>query len=150
MSIAKTGVKWNKENFIKTVKSNCFGHTSNVIVDLVNFSESTADNLSWGKGESCGTMTYKCKSEDYGLIPLFNLTTNGKIKFHINYLRDKVESKEIVRDYQLKLESNFMMDFDSHEYPSDLSHKIEDLFNLKTEVDRFQADISGISARLKQ
>ena len=74
----------------------------------------------------------------------------GKIKFHINYLRDKVESKEIVRDYQLKLESNFMMDFDSHEYPSDLSHKIEDLFNLKTEVDRFQADISGISARLKQ
>ena len=148
MSLIKN--KWNKENFIKTVKSNCFGHTSNVIVDLVNFSESTADNLSWGKGESCGTMTYKCKSEDYGLIPLFNLTTNGKIKFHINYLRDKVESKEIVKDYQLKLESNFMMDFDSHEYPSDLSHKIEDLFNLKTEVDRFQADISGISARLKQ
>ena len=142
--------KWNKENFIKTVKTNCFGHTSNVIVDLVNFSESTADNLSWGKGENCGTMTYKCKSEDYGLIPLFNLTTNGKIKFHINYLRDKVESKEIVKDYQLKLESNFMMDFDSLEYPSDLSHKIEDLFNLKTEVDRFQADISGISARLKQ
>ena len=148
MSIVKS--KWNKENFIKTVKTNCFGHTSNVIVDLVNFSESTADNLSWGKGENCGTMTYKCKSEDYGLIPLFNLTTNGKIKFHINYLRDKVESKEIVKDYQLKLESNFMMDFDSLEYPSDLSHKIEDLFNLKTEVDRFQADISGISARLKQ
>ena len=148
MSIVKN--KWNKENFIKTVKTNCFGHTSNVIVDLVNFSESTADNLSWGKGENCGTMTYKCKSEDYGLIPLFNLTTNGKIKFHINYLRDKVESMEIVKDYQLKLESNFMMDFDSLEYPSDLSHKIEDLFNLKTEVDRFQADISGISARLKQ
>tara|TARA_B100001029_G_C15028637_1_gene435354 strand:- start:447 stop:893 length:447 start_codon:yes stop_codon:yes gene_type:complete len=148
MSIVKN--KWNKENFIKTVKTNCFGHTSNVIVDLVNFSESTADNLSWGKGENCGTMTYKCKSEDYGLIPLFNLTTNGKIKFHINYLREKVESKEIVRDYQLKLESNFMMDFDNVEYPSDLSHKIEDLFNLKTEVDRFQADISGISARLKQ
>lgn len=148
MSIVKN--KWNKENFIKTVKTNCFGHTSNVIVDLVNFSESTADNLSWGKGENCGTMTYKCKSEDYGLIPLFNLTTNGKIKFHINYLREKVDSKEIVKDYQLKLESNFMMDFDCVEYPSDLSHKIEDLFNLKTEVDRFQADISGISARLKQ
>ena len=142
--------RWNKENFIKTVKNNCFGHTTNVIVDLVNFSEDTADNLSWGKGESCGTMTYKCKSEDYGLVPLFNLTTNGKIKFHINYMRDKVEAKEIIKDYQLKLESNFMMDFDSDLYPSDLSHKIEDLFNIKTEVDRFQADISGITARLKQ
>ena len=142
--------KWNKENFIKTVKSNCFGHTTNVIVDLVNFSENTADNLSWGKGESCGTMTYKCKSEDYGLVPLFNLTTNGKIKFHINYMRDKVEAKEIIKDYQLKLESNFMMDFDAALYPSDLSHKIEDLFNIKTEVDRFQDAISGISARLRQ
>ena len=143
-------VKWNKENFIKTVKTNCFGHTTNVIVDLVNFSEDTADNLSWGKGENCGTMTYKCKSEDYGLIPLFNLTTNCKIKFHINYMRDKIGAAEIIKDYQLKLESNFMMDFDSELYPSDLSHKIEDLFNIKAEVDQFQADISGISARLRQ
>ena len=143
-------VRWDKENFIKSVKNNCFGHTSNVIVDLVNFSANTADNLSWGKGESCGTMTYKCKSEDYGLIPLFNLTTNGKIKFHINYMRDKIEAKEIIKDYQLKLESNFMMDFDSNLYPSDVSHKIEDLFNIKTEVDRFQDAISGISARLRQ
>ena len=143
-------VKWDKVNFIKTVKNNCFGHTTNVIVDLVNFSEDNADNLSWGKGENCGTMTYKCKSEDYGLIPLFNLTTNGKIKFHINYMRGKIEAKEIIKDYQLKLESNFMMDFDSDLYPSDLSHKIEDLFNIKAEVDQFQADISGISARLRQ
>ena len=43
-----------------------------------------------------------------------------------------------------------MMDFDSELYPSDLSHKIEDLFNIKTEVDRFQDAISGISARLRQ
>tara|TARA_B100001540_G_C15738678_1_gene611142 strand:- start:545 stop:979 length:435 start_codon:yes stop_codon:yes gene_type:complete len=143
-------VKWNKENFIKTVKNNCFGHTTNVIVDLVNFSEDNADNLSWGKGENCGTMTYKCKSEDYGLVPLFHLTTSGKIKFHINYMRGKIEAKEIIKDYQLKLESNFMMDFDSELYPSDLSHKIEDLFNIKAEVDQFQADISGISARLRQ
>ena len=142
--------KWNRENFIKTVKNNCFASTSNVIVDLVNFSENTADNLSWGRGESCGSMTYKCKSEDYGMIPLFNLTTNGKIKFHINYMRDKIGAKEIIKDYQIKLESNFMMDFDSELYPSDLSHKIEDLFNLKTEVDHFQNTISGISARLKQ
>ena len=142
--------KWNKEVFIKTVKHNCMGPTSNVIVDLVNFSETMADNLSWGKGENCGTMTFKCKSEDYGLIPLFNLTTNGKIKFHINYLRGRVESKEIVKDYQLKLESNFMMDFDAVLYPVDLSHKIEDLFNIKTEVNRFQDAILGISARLKQ
>ena len=53
-------VKWNKENFIKTVKNNCFGHTTNVIVDLVNFSEDNAEKIEWGKGENCGTMTFKC------------------------------------------------------------------------------------------
>ena len=95
-------------------------------------------------------MTFKCKSEDYGFLPLFNITTNGKIKFHINYLREKIEANEITKDYQLKLESNFMMDFDSDLYPIDLSHKIEDLFNYKAEVNRFQDAISGISARLRQ
>ena len=66
--------KWNKEVFIKTVKSNCVAHTSSVIVELINFSESNADNLSWGKGSNCGTMTFKCKSEDYGFLPLFNIS----------------------------------------------------------------------------
>ena len=36
--------KWNKEVFIKTVKSNCVAHTSSVIVELINFSENNADN----------------------------------------------------------------------------------------------------------
>ena len=31
--------KWNKEVFIKTVKSNCVAHTSSVIVELINFSD---------------------------------------------------------------------------------------------------------------
>ena len=43
-----------------------------------------------------------------------------------------------------------MMDFDAELYPIDLSHKIEDLFNIKTEVNRFQNAILGISARLRQ
>ena len=143
-------VKWNKENFIKTVKNNCFGHTTNVIVDLVNFSEDNADNLSWGKGENCGTMTYKCKSEDYGLIPLFHLTTNGQIKIPINFLRSKVRKKEIINDLQLKLESNFMMYFDEETWSTDVFYKIEDLFIIKSEVDKFIFTIQGIAARLHQ
>ena len=142
--------KWNKEVFIKTVKHNCIGHTSNVIVDLVNFSETSADNLSWGKGENCGTMTFKCKSEDYGLISLFHLTTNGQIKFPLNSLRTKVDHKEIINEYQLKLESNFMMDFNEEDYPSDIYHHIDDIFTIKQEVDKFINTIKGISDRLHQ
>ena len=142
--------KWNREVFIKTVKSNCLTHTSNVIIDLVNFSENNADNLSWGKGENCGTMTFKCKSEDYGLLPLFHITTNGQIKFPLNFLRSKITKKEIINDFQLKLESNFMMYFDEDVCPSDVYYSIDDLFLMKSEVDKFIFTIQGISARLHQ
>ena len=142
--------KWNKATFLASTKEKCEPRVQTVVMDLIRFAEHDADQVSWGRGEGYGTMTFKCRSDDYGIIPLFHITTNGQIKFQLNYLRQKVRGKEIIRDYQLKLESNFMMDFDSELYPSDLSHKIEDLFNIKTEVDRFQDAISGISARLRQ
>ena len=76
--------KWNKATFVTTVKDNCEPRISNVIIDLVNFAESDADVISWGRGEGYGTMTFKCKSEDFGVMPLFHITTNGQIKFPIN------------------------------------------------------------------
>ena len=42
-----------------------------------------------------------------------------KLNF-LNLLRSKISKKEIINDYQLKLESNFMMDFDELEYPTDI------------------------------
>tara|TARA_Y100000996_G_C22544633_1_gene651323 strand:- start:1850 stop:2284 length:435 start_codon:yes stop_codon:yes gene_type:complete len=142
--------KWNKDTFIPVVKDNCNPTISNIIVDLVNFSIAEADVVNWGRGEGYGTMTYKCKSEDYGLIPLFHLTTNGQIKIPINFLRSKVRKKEIINDLQLKLESNFMMYFDEETCSTDVFYKIEDLFIIKSEVDKFIFTIQGIAARLHQ
>ena len=142
--------KWNKDTFVQTTKSKCEPRISNIMVALINFTDSEADQVSWGRGEGYGTMTFKCKSADFGIIPLFHLTTNGQIKFQLNYMRTNIAKKEIVRDFQLKLESNFLMDFDEDEYPFDLFHEIDDLFNIKHEVEKFEDTIQGISARLKQ
>ena len=142
--------KWNKDTFVQTTKSKCEPRISNIMVALINFTDSEADQVSWGRGEGYGTMTFKCKSDDYGVIPLFHITTNGQIKFQLNYLRQKIRGKEILRDYQLKLESNFMMDFGEDYYPSDLYHKMGDMFTIKTEVDKFVQTILGIAHRLRQ
>ena len=142
--------KWNKDTFVSTLKKICNSNISNVIVDLINFSESDADTVTWGRGEGYGTMTFKCKSEDYGIIPLFHITTNGQIKFPINFLRSKIRKKEIINDYQLKLESNFMMDFDEESCPSDIFYNIDELFIMKVEVDKFIFTVRNISARLHQ
>ena len=41
-------------------------------------------------------------------------------------------------------------DFDEEEYPAALFYEIDDLFNIKHEVEKFEDTIQGISARLKQ
>ena len=142
--------KWNKDTFIETAKTCCYPHISNILIDLVNFADISADNISWGKGKGHGTMTYKCKSDDFGMVPLFHITTNGQIKFQLNYMRSNVNKREIIKDFQLKLESNFLMDFDEEECPSDCFYEVDDLFTIKHEVDKFVDTIQGISARLKQ
>ena len=142
--------KWNKATFLTSVKDKCDPRVHTVILDLVRFAELHADQVSWGRGEGHGTMTFKCKSDDYGVIPLFHITSSGQIKFQLNYLRQKVRGKEILRDYQLKLESNFMMDFGEDFYPSDLYHNLGDIFTIKTEVNKFVHTIQGIAHRLRQ
>ncbi len=142
--------KWTKNTFIKKTKNNCISHVSMIMLDLIKFSEDNADQIVWGSGDHYGTMTYKCKSIDHGFIPLFYITTQGRIKISINLLRSKLSQPEIIRDFQLKLESNFLMDFDSADYPSDIYHSLEDLFTMRSEVNRFTTTIQSISARLHQ
>ena len=142
--------KWNKDTFILSAKDLCEIRISNVIVELIKFSETHADTLSWGRGEGYGTMTYKCKSYDYGLIPLFHLTTNGQIKLPLNLLRSKILKQEIINDYQLKLESHFMLDFDEEEYPADIFYTLDELFVMHVEVEKFMNTIISVSARLHQ
>ena len=142
--------KWNKDTFISCTKENCEPRVQTTVMDLVRFAERDADQVSWGRGEGYGTMTFKCKSDDYGIVPLFHITTNGQIKFQLNYLRQKVRKKEILRDYQLKLESNFMLDFGEAYYPSDIYHKMGDIFTIRSEVEKFVRTIQGIAHRLRQ
>ena len=142
--------KWDKNTFIQKAKVECAAHISIVILDLVKFTEEHADIIQWGKGHGQGTMRFKCKTDDFGILPLFEITTNGQINFLINSLRSKVRKREILRAYQLKLESNFMMYFDEESCSSDIFYNIDDLFLMKVEVDKFIFTVRNISARLHQ
>ena len=142
--------KWDKKTFIKKTKNECLSHVSMITMDLIKFAEDDADQIVWGSGDQYGTMTFKCKSIDHGFLPLFYITTNGRIKFSINLLRTKVDQSEIIRDFQLKLETNFLMDFDSSDYPSDIYHSLEEMFTMRSEVNKFIITIKSLSARLHQ
>ena len=115
----------------------------------MDFSEKHSENLSWGRGEDHGTMTFRCMS-DMGLLPLFHINSDGNINLQINFLRNKEIPKMVLRDMVVKLESNLLREYDPEMYPIDSFEPIEDLFNTKSQVTKFLKTIEGCVYRLKQ
>ena len=141
--------KWNQATFLQHAKAQCPAHVVNVLEYLVKFTHAEADAFSWGRGDETGLITYKARS-DVGLLPLFNLTTDGHIKFYINHLRNKGIAREILRDYQLRMESTFLLEMNQEIYPQDVLHPVDDLFHTQNQVEKFKHAIRGVTARLHQ
>ena len=59
-------------------------------------------------------------------------------------------SPVVIRDVVIKLESNFLMDYDEDGYPSDVFVSMEDLFHTQSQVDKFIKTMEGATYRLKQ
>ena len=94
-------------------------------------------------------MTFRCTS-DVGLLPLFHINSEGDINLQINFLRNKDIPKMVLRDMVVKLESNFLIEYDTEMYPVDTFEPIEDLFHTKSQVTKFLKTIEGCVYRLKQ
>ncbi|MEE8341659.1 MAG: hypothetical protein V3R52_06145 [Candidatus Neomarinimicrobiota bacterium] len=140
---------WNKKTFTEELRNNCTREVAKVGIELIEFAEKYASNLTWGRGADKGTLTFRCEYDD-GLIPLFHLSSDGKINLLINFLRSKDIPKQVIRDIILKLESNFLRDYDEDLYPSDIFENIDDLFHTKTQLEKFLKTMEGVVYRLKQ
>ena len=94
-------------------------------------------------------MTFRCSS-DIGDVPIFHLLSDGRINLQINFLRGKDLPKMVLRDMIVKLESNFLKEYDPEMYPIDTFVPIEELFHTKSQVEKFLKTIEGCVYRLKQ
>jgi hypothetical protein len=56
----------------------------------------------------------------------------------------------VLRDMVVKLESNFMREYDTEMYPNDTFEPIEELFHTKSQITKFLKTIEGCAYRLKQ
>ncbi len=141
--------KWSKQSFISDLEEKCSREVVKTTRKIIDFSEKHSENLSWGRGEDHGTMTFRCMS-DMGLLPLFHINSDGNINLQINFLRNKNIPKMVLRDMVVKLESNLLREYDTEMYPIDSFEPIEDLFNTKSQVIKFLKTIEGCVYRLKQ
>jgi hypothetical protein len=141
--------KWSKKTFIEHLNHSCENDVAMNCIELVNFSEKISDEISWGNREDFGTMTFRCES-DYGLLPLFRLSSNGKINLQLNFLRGKNLHKQVLDDMIIKFESNFLREYDPDSYPSDSYEPVENLICTHNQLETFMKTIEGCIYRLKQ
>ena len=142
-------MKWDKTKFVSELRKNSSREVAKIGETLCNFTERDADEASWGRGDEYGTMTYKSKS-DFGLLSVFQITSKGQIKFCLNLFRQKDVPKNILRDYVIKLESNFLRDYDPVNYPIDSLEDMGELFTTGAQLDKLMNCIEGIAYRLRQ
>ena len=141
--------KWNKELFVEDLRNSCSREIAKIAERIIEFSEEFASEISWGRGDEHGTCTFRCNS-DFGVLPLFHMTSNGQLNLQINFLREKELPKQVIRDMMVKLEANFLRDYDEDSYPSDTYENMEYLFHTYTQVDKFLGTLEGVVYRLKQ
>ncbi len=140
---------WTKESFIEDMREKCTREISKIGVALIDFAEKHGEDISWGRGNEYGTLTYRCGS-DVGPIPLFHMTSTGQINLQINFLRSKEIPPMVMRDMVLKLESNFLRDYNEIDYPSDVFEPMDEMFHTQAQVDKFIKTVEGCTYRLKQ
>ena len=89
--------KWDKNVFVNDLQKNCSREVVKVCRQIIDFSEEHASLLSWGRGTEYGTMTFRCSS-DVGDVPIFHLSSDGRVNLQINFLRGKDLPKMVLRD----------------------------------------------------
>ena len=140
---------WNKESFIEHLRCNCNREITKIGVSIIDFAEKCADDVSWGRWADHGTLTYRCET-DIGPLPLFHMTSTGQLNLQINFMRSKEIPPMVIRDMILKMESNFLRDYNQNEYPSDIFVPMDELFHTQSQVDKFIKTMEGCTYRLKQ
>ncbi len=140
---------WDKELFVEDLRNNCSREIAKIGVSIIEFSEQHGTDLSWGRGSEYGTLTYRCDSDE-GPLPLFHMTSKGQLNILINFMRNKGIPPMVILDIVLKLESNFLRDYDEEGYSSDVFISMEELFHTQSQVDKFIKTMEGATYRLKQ
>ena len=140
---------WDKALFIDHIREQCTREIAKICVSIIEFSEKFADDISWGRGSDHGTLTFRCNT-DVGPLPLFHMTSNGQLNLQINFMRNKDIPPMVLKDLVIKLESNFLRDYDEIEYPSDIFVSMDQLFHTENQVEKFLKTMEGATYRLRQ
>ena len=93
--------------------------------------------------------TYRCDS-DIGPLPLFHMTSKGQLNLQINFMRNREIPPMVIQDIVLKLESNFLRDYDIEGYPSDVFVSMDELFHTENQLEKFLKTMEGATYRLRQ
>ena len=128
--------KWTKDQFVEDMRNKCSREIAKIGEKIIEFSDTHASEVTWGRGDGHGTFTFRSDS-DVGVLPLFHMTSNGQMNLQINFLREKELPKQVMRDLVVKIEEKVVKILSLYE---DLKNERD---NLAKECDRLTNTIDS-------
>lgn len=103
----RTARAWNKDEFLKDARNKIKDeNTFNILSELYDFTEKSADKLDFGTGSDSGSITYKFEDDraKRGLVSIYTIWSRGTIRFRFDNMKKRIGEKN-VRLYFNKLKN---------------------------------------------
>lgn len=93
---------WNEDSFLDDTKGRCEPKIADTVIKLYEFTKDNADEISWGKGATYGSFTFRKTSHGI-LVSIFAITSTGSGWVCFGELVGKGVKEELIQTFRIKL-----------------------------------------------
>lgn len=93
---------WHIESFLKDAKNRCESKVVNILSTLYDFTSNKADSVSWGRGATYGSFTFR-KSRHGTLISIFTVNSFGWGALNFGELKRNGVANKVLQDFRNEL-----------------------------------------------
>lgn len=94
--------RWNETSFLADTRSKCESKIADTITKLYEFASDNADELSWGKGTTYGSFTFRKRKMGI-LVSIFSTFSNGSATINFGEMMGKGVKEEVMQDFRKEL-----------------------------------------------
>lgn len=142
--IRSTPSQWDAPRFFSDAKEKGVSENQlSIMRDLLEFGESEASRIYWGRGKETGSFTFHFLRNDT-VYSFFTVLSDGRIQINFGWLREKLDLSLLqpYRDSLLAIDGFSKVNV-RDDYKSWPTLKVEKVFQVEADAERFKSAIVG-------
>ena len=93
---------WNEASFLDDTRDKCESKIADTITKLYEFTKDNADEISWGRGATYGSFTFR-KTRQGILVSIFSTFSNGSATINFGEMMGKGVKEEVMQGFRKEL-----------------------------------------------